>query len=377
MRPRLAILVAASSLFSLADGRLVAAQDRGLKAVVITFPDEGGTVEQAEQLEGRFKAEKGWPVVFVQPLTGANQPWWIQAPVETVSGGNFATQVIFGAEGTRPRTKFRIVVVLAASREDAAKYERGTTRRTLPPGLPRSEPVIVVRADGDSRQLETYPRAITFAGRAWMVKVGDRKLGPGLNFFSDAEENVSVDRDGQLHLTITHDEDIWQCAEIMAKESMGYGEYRWVITGDLPVLDPQVVLGLFLYEDENREIDFELARWGDAHKANAQFVVQPYTEKGSLFRFDAGTATTLTCSLLWDEKLVHARCWIGEDRSRKPLADWKYTGRRVPRPGGERARANLWLYDGKAPRATARQEVIVRSFVFVPAGPGTTDHDGP
>lgn len=156
----------------------------------------------------------------------------------------------------------------------------------------------------------------------------------------------------------------WQCAEVVADRSLGYGEYRWVISGNLRELDRQAVLGLFTYENQSREIDFELSRWGDAAKPNGQFVVQPYTVEVNLHRFDTGKATVLTISVMWREGSVRGQCWDGEDINAKPLADWIYTGRSVPRarPG------NLWLLDGRAPASGTAQEIVIRSFEFKSAG---------
>jgi hypothetical protein len=206
---------------------------------------------------------------------------------------------------------------------------------------------------------------VKFAGRTWQVKAGHR-LGPGPNDFSDDPENVGVDGRGHLHLAITQADGAWRCAEVVADEPLGYGEYRWVICGDLAALDRQAVLGLFTYEGRGREIDFELSRWSQANNANAQFVVQPYTVRGNMRRFDTGPADVLTVSLVWEKGLVRGRCWRGEDTSKTPLQDWRYTGRSIPPPGNERVRANLWLFQSRPPASGARQEVTIRSFQFTP-----------
>jgi hypothetical protein len=238
----------------------------------------------------------------------------------------------------------------------------------LPLDLPPLGFVFAAAIQESSGQPEplAYPRSITFGGQTWEVKCGDgQKLGPGPNYFSDAPEHVWLDEKGYLHITIAKTHEGWQCTEVVAKQSLGYGEYRWVVSGDLATLDPRVVLGLFLYENDRQEIDFELSRWGSRTNKNAQFVVQPPSENSS-HRFDTEQATTLTCSLVWKEKEVCGRCWVGEDTTREPLADWRYVGRRVPRPGRERARANLWLFQGREPTASTKQEVVIRSFVFKP-----------
>jgi hypothetical protein len=107
-------------------------------------PKEGAKVKESETLEALLKAPDGYPVVFVKSLL-PNQPWWVQAPVDEVVNGHFTIEARFGDAVTRPGTRFRIVVVLVKSKEEAQKYQAGDTRLVLPAGLPHSEPVTVVR----------------------------------------------------------------------------------------------------------------------------------------------------------------------------------------------------------------------------------------
>jgi len=113
------------------------------KDVVVTSPKEGAKVSQSEEIEGQLNTE-GWPVVFVKPEVG-DFPWWVQTPVEEVVKGKFSTTAQFGDAATKPGTRYRIQIVVAKSKEDAMKFERGMTRNALPAGLPRSDPVKVVR----------------------------------------------------------------------------------------------------------------------------------------------------------------------------------------------------------------------------------------
>jgi hypothetical protein len=190
-------------------------------------------------------------------------------------------------------------------------------------------------------------------------------MGPGPNDFSDSTQSVWLDEQQHLHLAIAKTDGRWRCAEVVADRSLGYGEYRWRISGDLAALDPRAVLGLFTYEREDQEVDFELSRWANPGNANAQFVVQPYTAKGAMRRFDTGKAKALTISIIWGKEAVRCRCWEGTDTSKPPLATWKYTGRHNPKPGKERARANLWLFQSRPPASGKKQEVVIESFDFM------------
>lgn len=331
----------------------------------ILTPKEGDVVSSVEEYQGRLNGTTGWPVVVVR-CQSAKEPWWVQPAVEEVEKGQFTGRAYFGNSDTPAGTRFSVVVLLARDRNTAHAFKAGTTMKALPAGLPRSRGRPVYRDARPARERAKAARTLDFSGYRWAVKQG-RGIGPGPNDFSDDKDSAWVDDRGHLHLVIRKHAGRWQCAEVIAPRSLGHGEYRWVVAGALPELAPQVVLGLFTYESHTREIDFELSRWGEARKSNAQFVVQPYTDRDSTFRFDTGKAELLTVSFLWTKDLVHARCWPGEDTTQTPLADWKYSGRRIPPPGRERARANLWIF-GKYPGDGERQEVVIRSFRFFPAG---------
>ena len=206
---------------------------------------------------------------------------------------------------------------------------------------------------------------ISFAGRAWEVKEG-RRLGPGPNDWSAGRDSVRVDDRGHLHLAIAPAGGKWTCSEVALPASLGHGEYRWVVAGDLDGLPPRAVLGLFLYEDDTQEVDFELSRWGVADSPNAQFVVQP-TVPARLRRFATGPVDRLTVSLTWGPGSIRGRAWAGTDTDAPPIADWTHAGPQVPKHGKERAIMNFWLMDGRPDPGMARREVVIRSFDFRPA----------
>jgi hypothetical protein len=212
------------------------------------------------------------------------------------------------------------------------------------------------------------PSVIEWAGHQWQVKHHSRKIGPGPNFFSSANVEVLGD---ELHLNITRSGNKWYAAEVINTRSFGYGTYSWTV-GPMGPLDPQVVLGLFTWNDDpaynHREIDFEYAKWGNAADSNnAQYVVQPYSTAGNEHRWrqDAFGVST-----------VHSFTWSpGEVEFRSTTADgallhqWRYTGLDVPDPGGENARMNLWLFRGAAPQDGRPVTVVLESFSHTPLAP--------
>jgi hypothetical protein len=207
--------------------------------------------------------------------------------------------------------------------------------------------------------------SVAFSGYGWGVK-SSPLTGPGPNIFSDSPENVSVDASGALHMRITHRDGQWQCAEVILDRSLGYGTYSFTIASPVGALDPNVVLGLFTWDDDpaynHREIDIELARWGNAaDPTNAQYVVQPYATAGNLKRFLQPATAPSVQSFAWASKSV---TFASSTSTGQSIAGWRYTGKSVPRPGAERTRINLWLQGGAAPIDASEVEVVLSNFTF-------------
>jgi hypothetical protein len=212
-----------------------------------------------------------------------------------------------------------------------------------------------------------YPDKVTWNGAVWQVKSSTSAVGPGPNYFSKA--NVSVDSSG-LHLRIQQDaSNRWTTAEVIGPTSFGYGTYTFTVATRLDQLDANVVLGLFTWSDRapyaHRELDVEVAKWGNAaDTSNAQFVVQPYDKAGHLVRFATGTAARTVQQFEWRAGQVS---FTSRDAGTGSLiSSYTYTGADVPKPGDERVRLNLWLFNGAAPTNGLPTEVVVESFAFTP-----------
>lgn len=219
---------------------------------------------------------------------------------------------------------------------------------------------------GAARPRQPGPSSIHFSGYEWTVKSYSRKIGPGPNLFAAA--NVGLDSAGRLHLRIQRSGNRWTCAEVIANTSLGYGTYTWTIdpTADL---DPNAVLGMFTWNDDlayaHREIDIELARWGNAaDPTNGQFVVQPYDASDHLARFtQPGGAAGTVHSFTWTPGRVD---FVSRTASGQLIGQYSYTWADVQVPGGENPRINLWLFRGAAPQNGQAQEIVFRSFTFAP-----------
>jgi hypothetical protein len=111
--------------------------------LAIESPQTGATVGIREILIGRMQSD-GWPVIFVQAdIPG--QPWWCQSPVTLVEHGEFRSGVVFGDEQTPHGMQFRVVAVVAATREAAHNFKPGAKHLVLPDGLPQTAEVVVRR----------------------------------------------------------------------------------------------------------------------------------------------------------------------------------------------------------------------------------------
>jgi len=97
--------------------------------------------------------------------------------------------------------------------------------------------------------------------------------------------NVSVDKNGYLHLAIVSRDGKWTAAELFTTDNLGFGTYQWVVEGDVYAMDKSTVLGLFTYGpthhvgvDAENEIDIEFSQWNKTcNGCNADFTVYPST----------------------------------------------------------------------------------------------------
>jgi len=235
----------------------------------------------------------------------------------------------------------------------------------------------------ESLQWNDFPggRTVSFSGRTWRVK-GPGYYGPGPNLFDNGTGAVSVDAAGQLHLTVHRIGNSWYSSDVALVDPLGYGDYVFTTRGRLDLLDPNTVLGLFLWEygacydtgylwwNPYNEIDIEFSRWGAAGSADAQFVAQPANWGGNLSRFNAAFGDTEITShaMRWLPQRVEFRSWRGGPDAESPatmIASWTYTGPHIPRPDSPRVHLNLWQL--AAPAVT--QEAVFQAFTFRSACP--------
>jgi len=220
-------------------------------------------------------------------------------------------------------------------------------------------------------------RSVDFSGYRWQVKESQVPVGPMANLFGGSAKSVSVDRSGSLIMRIIKNKDSWYASEVGLDRSLGWGTYTLHLRGFINRLDPNVILGIFTWDDDpeeaHRELDIEFSEWGgDTTPDNTQFVVQPWDGELNLhrFRFDQASAD-FSCSIEWTPGMAHFALWNGHGP--QPLSgdaslyrEWTRTGSLIPSPGGERFRINFYLNEGSGPKDGKAAEMMMTAFTFEP-----------
>lgn len=221
-------------------------------------------------------------------------------------------------------------------------------------------------------------RTIQFAGINWTVKSGTG--GPGPNNWSDSTQSVWVDASGRLHLKIRQIGGVWYCSEVIAQETFGYARYTTKISSNPELNDPNAVVGLFTYKNDNEEIDIEFTKWGNAaDSTNAQFAVQPSVPNTtSRVRFAAGlngVNPPSTHHFSWQPDYIYWQSYHGHATNLQSPGDLirehTYTGSKIPPLSDATFRINFWMFQGRTP--TAEMELIVDDVIIAPVVECTGD----
>ncbi len=194
-----------------------------------------------------------------------------------------------------------------------------------------------------------YDREITFSGYEWQIKSSISRTGPGPNFFSQSEQNVTVDQEGRLHLRITREDGRWLCAEVVSRNNFGYGRYEFILGTNPATLNENIVLGLFTWNPALRphhnEIDIEFSSWGGSQHENGQYVIHTCTDKVEKKKFTMPSRPRYTTHvIIWKPGRLVFESYRGRRTwSWRKIASWTITGSQVPVPVAEQLRMNLWL----------------------------------
>ena len=321
----------------------------------IPVADTGGP-DKMDTIEGRATdVRPGQQIVLYAKSDGR---WWIQPfarePFTKIQGdSNWKNETHLGTE----------YAALVVDPGDTPPQ----TMEVLPARGGGVAAVAVVKGRSPDSS-STPPKMLHFSGYDWIIRTGLSYRGRSRNSFDPA--NAWTDENGALHLRIAKNQDGWSCAEVQLTRSLGYGTYQFVVR-DISHLEPSAVLTLFTWDglgtDENRrELDTEVGRWGSRNNENAQYVVQPYYIPTNVFRFSA-PAGVLTHAFHWEPLQVTFTTYAGSQVTVRshPLNQHVFASG-VPTAGGEVARINLYVFGKGEVPLQQENEIVVEKFKYYP-----------
>jgi hypothetical protein len=319
-----------------------------------TIPEalEGGP-QAMTQIAGRVSGAKPGQRIVLFARSGV---WWLQPdtakPFTTIQpDSTWRSPTHFG---------FEYAALLVGS-----AYVPPSTLDSLP--VPGGDVIAVATTKGTPSTKQAR-KTLQFSGYEWEVRQSASERGGTLSLH-DAS-NAWVDDHGFLHLRIAKRDADWTNAEVTLTRSLGYGTYMFVVR-DTSALEPAAAFSMFTWDpgggDPNhREMDIEIARWGDPANKNAQFVVQPYYVPANVVRF-AAPAGLLTHSFRWEPGRVLFKTVKGGSglQGAPTIAEHLYTSG-VPSPGAEAIRLALYVFTFTAHPLKNGAEVVVEKFLYLP-----------
>jgi hypothetical protein len=311
--------------------------------------DQGGPSNLAT-IEGRVTGARPGQRIVLFARSGIGV-WWVQPfadqPYTTIQpDASWSSSTHLG-------TEYAAVLV-------EADYRPQATAKTLPE---KGGAVAAVATAEGERTARRVTRTLHFSGYEWEIRQVPSDRGGALNAYDAA--NAWTDERGFLHLRIARDVGGWTCAEVILTRSLGYGSYRFAIQ-DTSHLEAAAVFGMFTWDDQgadqnHREIDIEVSRWGDASSKNGQYVVQPFYTPSNVVRFVVPPGP-VTHSFRWQPGRVAFQSLAA---SGAPVAEQVLTSG-VPLPGGESVRMNLYAFDNKRNSLRNPTEVVIEKFEYLP-----------
>lgn len=257
-------------------------------------------------------------------------------------------------------------------------------------------------------------KVISWSGYDWWVRTsGGDPQGPGPNIFSNSQESVFVDTNGDLHLKIRQGNDgKWLASEINLNQSLGYGTYEWEVSSRYDLFANNAVGGLFTYlspqsvasqtggevgngiADTPHEIDVEFTKaWGSANLHLTTHDPDVPSPSENFFQQLNGNQTTHRFKwepdrITWGSYNGHV---AGVENPPYPIVEQRagpnfgnpaevvYEGPVIPQDLDEIVAINFWISSNNpsidGPTGGAEQEMIIRSFTYTPIA-GDFNDDG-
>ena len=329
-------------------------------APVITFskipPAAIGGPEKLDIIEGHVKGARADQQIVLYARSA--ERWWVQPytdrPFTKIhSDSSWTSETHLGSD-------YAALLV-------TTQYTPLNTTKALPQLGGGVVAVAVVKGSGSGPTV-AVPKTVNFSGYTWTITSGGNNHG-GSHILFDPD-NVWTDARGALHLRIAKREGKWTSAEVRLTRSLGYGTYKFKV-GDVSHLEPSAILSLFEWddvgsEDNRRELDIEIGRWGLEHSDNAQFVVQPYYIPVNISRFQVPKGV-LTYSFHWQlgQAMFTTAADAPQATAGRIISQHVFTSG-VPSPGEDSVRMNLYALDrGQVPLQNGT-EVVIEKFEYLP-----------
>jgi hypothetical protein len=290
---------------------------------------EVGRTDNLDIIQGRVIGARRGQQIVLYAKTGA---WWVQP----LSNEPF-TKILPDStwiNSTHLGSEYAALLV-------APGYRPPPMMDALPG--PGGDVAAVVNAKGAA---SAPSPTLQFSGYEWRVRNAPSNRGDTINLYDPS--NAWTDESGALHLRIAKQSGKWTCAEVTLTRSFGYGMYSFVVR-DTAQLEPAAVFAMFTWDyagaDQNyREMDIEISRWGDPASKNAQYEIQPFYVPANVARLTVPSGV-LTHTFRWEPGRVSFRTFRGavNDARSEVIGEHVFTSG-VPAPGVETVRMTLYVY---------------------------------
>lgn len=313
-----------------------------------------GTQNKQDVMEGKISGAKQGQRLVIYSKSGGL--WWLQ-PLLTSPFTPILPDGVWRNE-THLGTSYAVLLVDPG-------YHPAAVLDKLPP---RGQGVAAVAVSPGQEKSSSY--FIDFSGFTWRVRWKPSDRGGTSNPYNP--DNVYVDQKGALHLRIINRNQQWTCSEVSLTQSLGYGTYLFTVE-DISNLDPSVVFGIFTWDystdqDNHREFDINIGRWGEPQNKNAEYVLQPTLVQANFFRFVA-PAGKLKYTIVWEPgRLTMVTSRASGPRGASVVSRRVFTSE-VPQPGFESLRLTLFPYtkpNRNSPGLQGTAEVVVDRFEYLP-----------
>ena len=349
------MLLSFTPCIALAGCHHVAKGDTEARILFTQVPERNpGNVNKQDVMEGTISGAKQGQRLVIYSKSGGL--WWVQ-PLSTSPFTPIMPDGVWRNE-THLGSDYAVLLVDSA-------FQPAAVLKELP--QPGAGVAAVAVSPGQEKSSSYFA---DFSGYTWRVRWKPSDRGGTSNPYNP--ENVFVDGTGALHLRIMNRDQKWACSEVSLTRSLGYGTYSFTVE-DISKLDPSAVFTMFTWDystdqENHREFDIAISRWGDPQNRNAEFAVQPAMLPVNLTRFLVPSGK-LKYTVVWEAgRITMITSRISGPQHASVISKHVFTSQ-IPTPGFESLRMALYAYrqpDQKSSNLRGPVEVVVDRFEYLP-----------